>query len=69
MSYLNRICYSVTVIVILYIILLIIKKIVELIYNSKYKNLKYVGLDDDLISDGTIAYSIDDEDNNKNYVD
>ena len=52
----NKICYVISLMLLLYYIKYITKKILLFISSKKFKNLKYIDIDDDIIPDGTVAF-------------
>lgn len=52
----NKICYVISLMLLLYYIKYITKKILLFISSKKFKNLKYIDIDDDMIPDGTVAF-------------
>ena len=52
----NKICYVISLMLLLYYIKYITKKILLFISSKKLKNLKYIDIDDDMIPDGTVAF-------------
>ena len=57
----NKLCYIISLMLVLYYIKYITKKIILFISSKKFKNLEYIDIDDDMIPDNTVVFEPKDD--------